>query len=268
MNKKLFRKAIIFAVVALFIEASFVHGISGNVGKNIYSNNPPDKPDFYGIIEVEKGKEGFYFAKAIDPDGDDIYYKFDWGNNLTSEWMGPFPSGGTFLMPFTWNESGTFYVKVKAKDSHNYESEWSDELDVVVRDSFKDVEFIGGFGITIVFTNKWSKHIDGLSWSIDFIKSVYGMYNASGLVLGLFNAGSCVNIPPHGQVTLHTRFLFGIGPIFSDWNCHVDFEDGSFGQYSHWYDYWFVIGPFTILLPDPWGEELQTDVEMNSDHLQ
>ena len=89
----------------------------------------PEKPDApKGTTTGDADKEYIYIASTIDPDGDQIYYLFDWGNGEFSEWIGPLPSGDNVEASYTWAGEGTYEIRVLAKDDHGVESEWSDPL--------------------------------------------------------------------------------------------------------------------------------------------
>ena len=83
-----------------------------------------------------------YTSSTIDPDGHQVYYLFDWGDGATSGWIGPFNSGENATAKHKWRWCGTYEIRVKAKDSKNAESEWSEPLSVsmprgkVTRNSF------------------------------------------------------------------------------------------------------------------------------------
>ena len=97
------------------------------------SDNPPltpNKPS--GPQNVKVNEVHTYTACTTDPDGDDIYYKFDWGDGTTSGWLGPYKSGEEIQVNHSWNKRGTYKVKVKAKDIYGAESDWSDPLTVTV----------------------------------------------------------------------------------------------------------------------------------------
>jgi len=47
-------------------------------------------------------------------------------------WVDPYDSGATGNAKHSWNEKGTFQIKVKAKVVHNYERIWSDPLSVTM----------------------------------------------------------------------------------------------------------------------------------------
>jgi subtilisin family serine protease len=93
------------------------------------SNNPPEKPDPpTGETSCKTGEEYIYYASTTDPEGDDIFYLFDWGNGGTSFIMGPYESGTEGNASNVWFEKEEYEVKVQAIDEFGAESEWSDPL--------------------------------------------------------------------------------------------------------------------------------------------
>jgi hypothetical protein len=106
------------------------------------SNEPPEKPQKPdGPTPIKPGKSYLYSTKTIDPNGHKVCYLWDWGDNTTSEWIGPFNSDQTATATHSWEEKGTYTVKVKSRDVFGLESEWSDPLSVRVPRSF----FFGSF---------------------------------------------------------------------------------------------------------------------------
>jgi len=92
----------------------------------LFNSNPPNKPKIPdGASEGSIGKEYAFSTSTTDPDNDKIYYLFDWGDGKNSEWIGPFESGETISESHRWSKSSSFYVRVKAKDINDDESEWS-----------------------------------------------------------------------------------------------------------------------------------------------
>jgi len=92
------------------------------------TNNPPEKPERpAGEIKGKIGKEYEYTTSTTDPDGDKIYYMFDWGDGY-SEWLGPYESGETISASHVWEKRGEYEIRVKAKDEYGSQSEWSDPL--------------------------------------------------------------------------------------------------------------------------------------------
>jgi hypothetical protein len=95
-------------------------------------NNPPNKPfKPSGESSGNTGDEYSYQTSTSDPDGDQIYYMWDWGDE-TSSWLGPYEGGVTISTTHNWDEDGEYTIKVKAKDEHGEESEWSDPLTVTM----------------------------------------------------------------------------------------------------------------------------------------
>jgi hypothetical protein len=73
-----------------------------------------------------------YTAVTTDPESDDIYYCFDWGDGTLSDWIGPVASGQSINASKTWSERGSYAVTVKAKDVHGNQCPWSNPLPVTM----------------------------------------------------------------------------------------------------------------------------------------
>jgi hypothetical protein len=65
-----------------------------------------------------------FFATASDPDGDALFYWFDWGDGNNTGWLGPINSGSVMKANHSWSTKGSFTIKVKAKDTSGLESDW------------------------------------------------------------------------------------------------------------------------------------------------
>jgi hypothetical protein len=86
----------------------------------------PSKP--IGRIDGKTNTEYHYTSSGYDPNGDQIFFLFDWGDGTNSEWIGPYESGETVNISYSWSQRGSFEIKTKIKDIHDLESEWSDPL--------------------------------------------------------------------------------------------------------------------------------------------
>jgi len=94
-------------------------------------NSPPEKPDTPdGPTTGTPGVTYLYTTSTIDNEDDQVYYMWDWGDGNYSQWLGPFNSDTTATASYTWSDKGTYSIKVKSKDVHDEESEWSDPLSV------------------------------------------------------------------------------------------------------------------------------------------
>lgn len=93
----------------------------------------PDKPD--GPLTGQKGTEYTFSASTTDPEVDQIYYMWRWGDGQYSEWIGPFDSGETISNTHTWSDTGYFQVRVKAKDANGLETDWSESHIINIKKS-------------------------------------------------------------------------------------------------------------------------------------
>jgi hypothetical protein len=99
----------------------------------VSSNYPPLIPDTpSGPIEGQVGTEYAFSGNTTDPNGDNIFYLFNWGDGIESDWLGPYNSGEACIASHTWTNNGIYDVKVKAKDTYDLESGWSNSLSVAI----------------------------------------------------------------------------------------------------------------------------------------
>jgi hypothetical protein len=97
------------------------------------SNLPPNTPNKPSGTNSGKIKKTYtYSTSTTDPDGDQVYYLWDWGDGSQSSWLGPYNSGATVNASHTWTVKGSYSIKVKAKDTHGAESNWSDPLPITM----------------------------------------------------------------------------------------------------------------------------------------
>ena len=94
------------------------------------------KPEISGPSSGKPEEEQTFEASTTDPEGDDIYYMFDWGDGTYSDWLGSYSSGRGVSISHTWSERGDYEVRVKAKDDHGVIGDWSDPLPITMPKSF------------------------------------------------------------------------------------------------------------------------------------
>lgn len=85
-------------------------------------NTAPNKPTISGPLTGVPNVELDYIFKAIDPDGDDLYYYINWGDGAEITNFGPISSGEEIMLSHTWTEIGEFEIKAKVKDPCDEES--------------------------------------------------------------------------------------------------------------------------------------------------
>jgi len=97
----------------------------------VYENDPPDRPDAPDGPSSGKYLNSHTFTTStIDPDGDEIFYRFDWDDGTNSKWLGPYKSGRLVAASHTWLVQGSYAIRVQARDEHFALSEWSDPYSV------------------------------------------------------------------------------------------------------------------------------------------
>lgn len=102
------------------------------------NNSPPITPDRpSGPVKGKINEFYRYESSTTDPEGDQIYYMWDWADGTTLTWIGPYASGQTVEASHSWVNKETYGVKVKAKDASGAESSWSDPLPITMPYSYK-----------------------------------------------------------------------------------------------------------------------------------
>ncbi len=91
----------------------------------IETSNTPTSPTIHGSTDGKVEQPYSYSVNTTDPNGDDVYYFIDWGDNTTSSWIGPYSSGEVITESHTWSEKGKYTIKAKVKDVNEWESNWA-----------------------------------------------------------------------------------------------------------------------------------------------
>jgi len=106
-------------------------------------SDPPLKPSRpNGPPSGSAGTEYTYTTSTTDPNGDKLYYMFDWDDGTTSGWVGSYNSGQTASAKKTWAKQGTYSVRVVAKDEHGKLSQWSDPLTVKMPKNVPNIQSV------------------------------------------------------------------------------------------------------------------------------
>ncbi len=104
-------------------------------------NHPPDIPIILGHSYGKPGIKYNFRTQLIDPDGDSIFCMWDWGDDSYSAWLGPFESDKFISSAHTWSK-GSYELRVKAKDVHGAESNWSDPLTLVIENELPTAKIV------------------------------------------------------------------------------------------------------------------------------
>lgn len=104
---------------------------------NELAPNKPMTP--FGPTNGTTGVECTYSTSTTDPNNYDLYYLFDWGDGTFSSWLGPYSSGETCEAKHNWSKSGSYVLKVKAKNSKEVQSQWSDSLPITMPYNYNQI---------------------------------------------------------------------------------------------------------------------------------
>jgi len=117
-------------VVTAFNKIPYVEVLPVNVNK---PPQVPDKPT--GPKTGRPNQELTFSAITTDPEADQVYYMWRWGDGDYSEWLGPFNSGETAQATHSWESTSNYQVRVKAKDIFDQETDWSEGFIVSITKS-------------------------------------------------------------------------------------------------------------------------------------
>jgi len=173
------------------------------------ASEPPAKPSkpqgpTEGIVNIVYT----FSTSTIDPEDDQVSYQWDWDDGTPLEWTDYYNSGMIVYAHHSWTKAGTYEIRVKAKDSNGYESDWSDSQVigiVVVLTPILDIGSITGglFKIRAVIKNTGSVNATGVNWSISLV---------GGFILsGAETSGRMASIPAEGEETVSSGFILGFG---------------------------------------------------------
>jgi len=180
------------------LDADYALVVVGGIGTFL---EPPTGP-----TQGEAGVE-YSFTMAIPEnlEEDDIYVMWDWGDNSSSDWVGPYSPGETVPAAHTWTRSGIFEIRVKIRDDFSYESIWSDPHIITLIAPEFEIESISVELGKIKVTLKNTGELDamGIQWNIKL--------DGGFILLGAESSGSLLGIPVNGYATISSDFILGFG---------------------------------------------------------
>jgi len=98
----------------------------------VTTSPPPSVPVVSGPSQVAVNTQCMFSATSTDPSGDQVYYRFIWGDGNSSDWVGPYPSGTTGSASHAWSIPGQYIVKARAKNVEGATGDSSEPFIVTV----------------------------------------------------------------------------------------------------------------------------------------
>lgn len=110
-------------------------------------NHPPNAPiKPIGPTLVEAGTVYQYNSSAVDPDGDSVRLRFDWGDGSISPWSDFVASDTSVSASHAWTNVSNYPVRVIAQDTNGSNSSWSETLTVMISQvKFEGFPPVGSF---------------------------------------------------------------------------------------------------------------------------
>lgn len=169
-------------------------------------NSPPEKPEIPdGPDEGATTIEYTFSSSTTDPEGEKIYYLFDWGDGTDSGWIGPYNSGQTGEATHAWEAEDIYEVKVIAMDENGRQSQWSDPTTITILQSpLMDIGIVRGgfFKINAEIKNIGSLEATNIDWKIEL---------NGGAFMGKNSTGTIPSIQPGGEETVSSNTIIGFG---------------------------------------------------------
>lgn len=88
-------------------------------------NQKPATPTITGPDQSKYKKPVLYNFTGTDPDGFDVSYYVDWGDNTTTDWTEYQHSGAILQLNHTWAKKGDYTIRCQIRDRELNESAWT-----------------------------------------------------------------------------------------------------------------------------------------------
>jgi hypothetical protein len=153
----------------------------------------PDTPPFQptvlgGPVTAQKQIPINFTAIALDPEADQVYYQWDWGDGNISEWSGPYLFGEQAYGVHAYMENGTYDITVRSKDIFGAESTWSAVHQVTIQPQFNFYNLHQGY----VYLRFFQIDIGyGYSYALD--QALWTMFVSNDVFLIIMNTTANVS---------------------------------------------------------------------------
>jgi hypothetical protein len=167
-----------------------------------------------------------FTAIAPDPEGDEVYYQWDWGDGNFSSWVGPYSFGNRVVTSNNWANDGTYNIKVRAKDSHEKIGDWSSVYQISIARQIHFTMLKPGYVLICPF-------------GFDLMYGYISYFDTLGMsvIIGTLNSEFTINTTTSGAV--HS-VVYELGNLISSNEVWTASDDNVSGNNSIGY---FFISP-------------------------
>ena len=199
--------------------------MGGGLSRKVYCfedpSQPPSIPTINGPTDGLIDCDCEFRIRTTDPEGDDVKYYVDWGDDTNSGWLGPYSSGEWVTVSHAWSELGTYSVRVRAEDTYGIKSYYSEPHSITVIDGpLLEIQVINGglFSVSTVVKNLGTADATDVNWSI--------ILDGGFILLGRETTG-VDSISVGGEASVSSDFILGFGStaITVDATVPVGFSD-------------------------------------------
>jgi rhodanese-related sulfurtransferase len=178
-------------------------------------NRIPDKPTIEGPSQGSPGENIEFTVSTHDLDEDNLFYRINWSDGSDEQLIGPYQSGENVKINHTWTEIGIYPIHVKARDTYNYESDWSVFEFSVSKTELEISEIRGGFGTVSIDIKNTGDFVAEEVSSMITVKG--GLFSKINLTHTCAGCSVCGNTLDPGEIktesTRESGLLLGIGTI-------------------------------------------------------
>ena len=154
-----------------------------------------------------QGSVGIEYIFCIDipqePEGDDFFVLFDWGDGSNSGWLGPYASGENVCSSHIWYESGDYEILVKIKNESGVIVWQSDPFIIHIGAPILQIEILLGRILRVTIRNVGDGDAYDVNWSFDVDGGIFGFID--------YHIGGSVDILSAGNETSVETFKSPIG---------------------------------------------------------
>jgi len=173
------------------------------------ANEPPATPTVptgptQGVTFVDYT---FSTVAPADPEGQKVYLLWDWGNNETSQWLGPYTAGQQATASYAWEQPGVYNVRVRARDENGSQSSWSEphNITIAAQPRLQITSVRGGIGVRMVIRNTINETLLNIPWDISLKGGLLLIIKGTSGIIPALAGGA--------EITVRSGTIFGIGKV-------------------------------------------------------